>query len=558
MRNFQRRNAEKKASIVALRARGLRAAVESANTEDSRQLHTLATLSRNALVIALCVCIAIPATMLAQQIVPGAYAALLPFFGILIAIDLLLISPRLNKLTFFSKEWFLLNGSRWFVIVVLLKLLSYAGQDVQRIAEDLPLMRKDLPVYLFTPQFLASSGVVVVVWSACRLLGQDLASLTWGEREMTHDPELGLRTDRSQLRQSLVTHVIGLGVLAALLAGGAQWVSRWGGSLIAPSALWIAVDLLIYFGLGLALIGHSQLTILRTGWLWERTPIAKNLVVRWSVYGAVFLIGLAVLAFVLPVGNVSGLLPLVNDAFSLLFYIAQLIAFLFVGLLQLLLAPLLWLLGQPASTPMPPPQRPTPIITESAPPALPTPIWYENLQTLLFFAIALIVLGYALRYVLMQHAGLRAAFAKLPVVIWLREAWRGIKRLWRSAQSELGVLRRRVEMMGTDARVKHHPPNLPVEWRTLPLRQQVAWWYAQAVQQARANGVARKPAQTPHEFAAMLGHVAPEAQPDVRELTQQFVDARYSQHAVQPDHVSAAERCVKRMKRVFVKLRQSK
>ncbi|NJM42725.1 MAG: hypothetical protein HC853_19310, partial [Anaerolineae bacterium] len=294
---------------------------------------------RNAFVVGLCVCLAIPATALARALVPGAYATLLPFVCHFLLLSICCsISPRLNKLGLLSKDWFLLNGSRWVVIIVALKLLSYMGQDAAQVAnrmlDDLPLMRRDVLVYLFTPQFFASLGVVLVVWLACRTLGQDLASLTWGERELAHDPELGLRTDRTQIRQMLVAHIVGFGVLGTLLGGAAQWAGRQTGS-----GLWVAIDLLAYFVLGLALIGHSQLTILRTSWLWERTPIAKNLVVRWSVYGAVFLIGLALLALVLPVGNVSGLLPLLNYAFGVLFYIVQLIAFLVVALLQLLMLP---------------------------------------------------------------------------------------------------------------------------------------------------------------------------------------------------------------------------
>jgi hypothetical protein len=546
MRNFQRRNAEKKANMVAARAHGLSTHNEQQAEDDPRQLYVLATLVRNAFVVGLCVCIAIPATALARALVPGTYATLLPFVCILIAIDLLLISPRLNKLGLFSKDWFLLNGSRWVIIIVLLKLLSYVGQDTNRMLDDLPLMRRDVLVYLFTPQFLASLGVVLVVWLACRTLGQDLASLTWGERELAHDPELGLRTDRTQIRQTLVAHIVGFGVLATLLGGAAQWAGRQ-----TASGLWVAVDLLAYFVLGLALIGHSQLTILRTSWLWERTPIAKNLVTRWSVYGALFLMGLALLALVLPVGNVSGLLPLLNYAFGVLFYIVQLIAFLVVALLQLLMLPLLWLFGNSAPTPMALPPPPPPIAAEPTTPPLPMPAWYENAQNVLFFAIVVMVLGYALRYVLMQHEGLRAAIAKLPVVVWLRGVWGGMQRLWRSARNELATLRQHDADADANALAVLHPQKPEANWRTLPLRQQVAWLYAQAVQQAQANGLVRRPAQTPHEFANALSKAAPDADGDVHELTQQFEEARYSQHAVQPIQVSVAERCVRRIRQAL-------
>jgi hypothetical protein len=151
---------------------------------------------------------------------------------------------------------------------------------------------------------------------------------------------------------------------------------------------------------------------------------------------------------------------------------------------------------------------------------------------------------------------LRAAIAKLPFAVWFRGAWQVIARLWRSAREEFVLLRQRDEAAAADARAVPHQHQTQPNWRTLPLRQQVAWLYAQAMQHAQANGVPRRSSQTPHEFAETLSHAAPDAQPDVRELTQQFVEARYSQHAMQPEQVSLAERCVKQIRRVLVALRK--
>lgn len=186
---------------------------------------------------------------------------------------------------------------------------------------------------------------VLLIWVMARAgLSFDLAQMTEGEKKMETLPEAGMRTDRSQWRQSLCSHVLGFGAFIAAIAAGAFWLAQWRGN--AVSTTWISIDLLIYFTIALALLGHTQMTILRTNWLWERTPIAGNLVRRWMLYGLAFLSILAVLSLLLPVGSLDLLLPALNFLFQLLFYAVQVIAFVFVGLAQLILSLIAMLFGR--------------------------------------------------------------------------------------------------------------------------------------------------------------------------------------------------------------------
>ena len=585
MRNYQRKQADRKADIVTARTRGIGShksrgrrgdddgeAETGTLADDPRQLYTLAIVIRNAIVIALCACLAFPAAELIQLIVPGEYASVLPFACVLIVIDVLLMSPKLSKLTLFSKDWFLFNGSRWVFIVVVFKLLTYLGRSdgLSAIWADLITLRRDPFVYLFTPPFLLSMVVGLIVWSASRILGGDLASLTQGEQELEEQSEAGVRTDRGALRLTLSTHVFAFGILTTVLIGGCILFARLmqRGPVNVPL---LTADLLLYFALGLALIGHSQLTMLRANWLWERTPIARNLVKRWTVYGLAFLVGLILLSLVMPTGNVDGMVPALNYLIAALFYVVQLVAFLFIGLLQLLLSPLFALLGQQAPPPAAPPPAPEPMqpVTPDAP--MVTPPWVDLVQTILFFTILAIVLIYVLRYLILQHTGLRAALQKLPLLLWLRTAWLGLKRLLRAGQQDLRTLLQSDSQGAspTSANTAGTSSTTAASAYLQP-RQQITKLYLDTLDQARDKGIPRRPAQTPDEFAQHLSQRLRETQPDVsadpssdatpdvNDLTQQFIDARYSRHDVAEENVSRVSRYAQRVRQALSQIRPTR
>ncbi len=62
------------------------------------------------------------------------------------------------------------------------------------------------------------------------------------------------------------------------------------------------------------------------------------------------------------------------------------------------------------------------------------------------------------------------------------------------------------------------------------------------------RGLARRPAQTPAEYARDLRQRVPDVETDVSGLTSDFVEARYSQHTIEPERVSAVRRYWARIK----------
>ena len=196
---------------------------------------------------------------------------------------------------------------------------------------------------------------------------------------------------------------------------------------------------------------------------------------------------------------------------------------------------------------------PPPPITPNVPTA--TPPWVDVAQTIIFFTILAIVLIYALRYLVLQHTGLRESLQKLPLVIWLRAAWQGLRHLLQAGRNELRTLLQPSDgtVAAADANAAAQSTTAATQGRStsLPARQQITQLYLETLEHARQKGIARQPAQTPDEFAQRLRDVTPEAAPDVTQLTQNFVEVRYSRHEVAEDNVSLVSRYAQRVRQAL-------
>ena len=522
--------------------------MEMTNPDDALKPFLFATLARNALVIGMCVCAAWGAIALMQQIAPGA-TFIVGVVAVGVAADVLYIRQKNARLSVFSKEWLLLNASRWALIILVLKLVSYTSRNLGDVLSELPGWRIHPELFFWDVRFALSIAAVLAVWIVGRVLGDDLAQITEGEQTMLIDPQLGARTDRTQTRQSLAGHIFVIGAAIALAGSLANHTLHHAGEPAFP----VGIDLVLYFALGLALLGLSQLTVLRASWLWERTPISGNLIARWTMTLMVFIGGLAILMILLPFEFAGDVLPMIANVFALLVAAAQALGYLVYGLLSLLLYPLAMLFNglRPQSMPpMPVPVAPPPVQAQPQGVPLTLPPWFQLAQSLIFWAILFILMGYALRYVLLQHAGLRKALSELPLVVWLRAGWHGLRRLIRNAQVQLAMPRPPAQQQPEQPTIVDDE-DLVRDPTQMPLREQVRLIYIDLLKRATQRGITRRDGQTPYEFAQTLSKAAPVAQAEIDELTQQFVVTRYSTRAVTAERVGWARRVANRIKQLL-------
>jgi len=303
----------------------------------------------------------------------------------------------------------------------------------------------------------------------------------------------------------------------------------------------------IYFFLALVLFSRTRLKLLRSGWVWEKVPIGQRVGARWITYTVLLLAAAVIIALLLPTRYSLGLLGTLG---YLLNFVIALVQTIFYGILALILNLLSRLFPDW-------PQQP-PLPTEDSWPRLPAnvppPTAADFIQSLIFWGVFFIIAGYVVIQFLQQHPGLIDELLRLPGISF-------VARLWRRLRAWFGGLNQQIEdLLEARRRARRpaspRPASAPRRWinlRKLSPRQQVQFYYLAMLRRGSEHGHARRPVQTPYEYARTLESQIPEIDRDIDGLTEEFIEARYTRHDIPAEHVGLVRRYWERIKRALKK-----
>jgi len=433
------------------------------------------------------------------------------------------------------------------MFLILLRIGSYAGDDWVAVLAEVRTWPQN-PLAVIDLETGAAFILALISWRASTQTVRDL--------ERLHEPPEYSLYYVSPL-DSLTGRFFWGGAILLILAG----LTRIGISqllnLDRPSVPGLVLNVLVYFLLGLMMLGQVHFSTLRKRWQTQQVRVADEVPGRWVRYSLAFLGLAALLAFLLPTGYTIGLLAVARLVLGLiigiLWFIAWLISILFI-------LPLAWLLftlfGQGESPsprgPLPPPQ----LLQPPPEPVGPPPDWLEILRSLVFWAVALGMVAYVVRSYLRDHPELVAVLSELRPIRALRALWAAF---WRWSRGWLEVVSNRLPRGFSLRPTRPKPSGQPLRFfrlGALPPREQVLYYYLSILHRAAQQGFPRRPAQTPYEYDATLKPYLPEAQPEMAQLTAAFVEARYSQHAIQPDQARRARGAWQRVKAALQALRR--
>ncbi len=295
-----------------------------------------------------------------------------------------------------------------------------------------------------------------------------------------------------------------------------------------PPVPGLVLNVLVYFLLGLVMLGQVHFTWLRKQWRTQGIKVADELAGRWVRYSLAFIGLAAVVAFLLPTGYSMSLLDAGAAIISGFLYIATLLF----TLLSLPFTWLLWLLSKLSGDETPPPQPelppPQPIQQMPGGPGSAAPGWLEILRSLIFWAAALGMLFYVLRSYLRDRPELlRFLAAQRPIRAlrhFLIALWR---RLVGLAEAVSERFPRGISLRRARPRLSRQPFRF-FRLGALSPRERIFYYYLSIVERARRQGYPRRDSETPYEYDATLGPKLPEARQELTSLTQAFVEARYS------------------------------
>lgn len=420
------------------------------------------------------------------------------------------------------------------------------------------------PGLFFTGEFVFAGGVLLFVWSVAAAMAADFQALAIRPDEVAarNSRHLGdaktewrvaLPVARTDILQRFAMRWIGLGallVLCAALTRVSVTTNELGAVHVGLSGLGLAPEglaaLLCYFIGGLLLMSHGRLAVLRGRWYNEEVEIRGMLLARWPAVSTAFVVAIALLALLMPLGAASWLAVPITWVIALLIRVALGIALL-AGLVVAAISKFLYaLLGLgehgPASE------------TAAAPPPVPTqaemasrlPPW---LGGAVLWAVILLVFGFLLLN-LVRTSGLLEG----PLGDRLRQLrfwWRARRaRLTRAVASQIKTLRRRLRRPNATRRLPALQRRATQVRGRLP-RDRVRQYYLEAVGQAADEGAPRPAHKTPLEYARDLEATWPEAETDVAGLTEAFLDARYTEHDIGEPAAAEAENTWRRLVRAL-------
>jgi hypothetical protein len=308
--------------------------------------------------------------------------------------------------------------------------------------------------------------------------------------------------------------------------------------------------------LGLVLLSQANIARLTTSWRIHRVEVDPDLARKWAKYGLIFLGIVTTLVFFMPTSYTMGFLEsagaVVEIIFGIFSFIIQLIIFLF-SLPFILLARLLGgespSDGGSASEPFAPPPN-------AEPPPAPIP-WLEAVRSLIFWLVALVMIGYLAKMYIVDRPELLASMRRFRPFAFAVRLWQQIWQMLRGwTQSGLEMLSEQIKF----TRPQGEGSITGRQWRwfglgRLSARERILHYYLNILKRAEKRRLVRKAGETPYEYEPGLEQTVPDVEADVHEVTDVFVRARYSREGFNEDDADGIKQ---RWQRIRKALRRSR
>jgi hypothetical protein len=508
------------------------------------------SIASHLLIALMMVCFAVSIQHLAERVVPGWHAGYVPWLAFLVAIEAMHSRREVRREADLITSRFIYRLIEWVVIALVVKLILVFNRGVDHLWAELSLWQDDFLIYFFDGEYIFVLLLTFIIWTISGGFSGHLMKLEGDKFLLEMDIEVGIFSDRTAVRRLLAGRIFSIGMLMVSFTALVRWdyQTLWGDRPVPTYNLWYVM---LYFLFGYALITLTHFAARRAVWAMEQIPLSNTLSRQWLIYSILFLLGVTLLAFILPTGYSMGLLATL--AYVLNFIFAA-VAFLF----YLLSLPIIFLLnlffkltdfGEPLDrlspseyTPLLPPQggiSPIP--------------WWEVLRTILFWGLFLAITCYAFVIFLRQNQYLLGYFRKIPGWRYLVVFWQwlssGFLRANQQTRSALrGILNklRIPRVLATSLRTGGF-----VNPRRLSPRQQVLFLYLMMLRRGQESGMPRKPSQTPFEYEERLESDLPDVDVDLKSMTEAFVEARYSRHPITPDRARHVYSYWERIKRAL-------
>jgi len=519
-------------------------------------------LASSLIVSCMVACGMVTIAQLGSLLLPGWRGGYLVVVGFFISLEVFFTERFRKRLVVFDSEWFIFYLSEWLVYFILLKAILLFRGGLDRLLVETTAWRVDFFGSFFNGELLFSLVVIFAAWLVSLSFAAPLETLRLDLGYLQIEEDAGLASERAQARQQLVDLVLLTGMVLVVLTSLMR-SDRVAGWVQIPVLRAGVVNVMIYFMLGLVLLSLTQFIVLQVRWSLSRISVGKQIAHRWALFSLLFLALVAGISLWLPTGYTISLLTLLNWLVGGVAAALALISWLVTAAFMAIIALLGTLMGRPQEEgSLPPAPLPTqlPQVEAIEINSLPAVI-----RSILFWAILVGVASYLLYYFIKIRRQDISQAMRLPLVAWLANIARWV-RDWLSSfgRQARGALQAGVQRLRRTAQPAEQPP----AWRYASLRrltprQRVVFYYLALVRRGAESGLPRQPAQTPYEYAEQVraamasGRLPAGTRPaeqelgDLENITDGFLEARYSLHEVTDQQAGGVKESWQRLKRLF-------
>ncbi|MEM8530755.1 MAG: DUF4129 domain-containing protein [Chloroflexota bacterium] len=451
----------------------------------------------------------------------------------LVALEASFVHSTFRRERMWTAELFRYLVPEIFVMIVLMRFVTSLGVGSESLFEQVQGWFYD-PFSLFDSAFIVAILVGLLIGWLTHVAMQDFIELAPRQSELAGKPVEDIRThillgkERGQALERISGRFVGGGVvLLFCLALEVVNIEQIAGPSLALSPL-SAGAALTYLVAGFLLYSQARLVLLQSRWIADGAAVADDIPRRWGQTSWLIIVGVVALALLLPRAYGLGFLDTLRGILGLAGYAFVFFGYLVIWLFSMLLFIPAWFLSlfgseneaaNPPREAFEPPPPPPEVVQEP-----------QLIPAFVFWTCMVLLAGYALRVTLQRHPGLLRPFMHWGplrrLMSWFSMIW-GNTNLWLSQAIDV-VQARLAPMPSTE-------PAPPRAWRlrNLAPRELVRYFYRSTLRRSSGQGISRQAGQTPHEFRAKLVKHLPEAEAEITELTEAFVEVEYSQHTVE-------------------------
>jgi hypothetical protein len=429
-------------------------------------------------------------------------------------------------------------------LFILVKIGTYVGVPWPAVMADVRMWPQDI-AYVFDPKTVSAFILAFLSWLVSTLTSRDLQRL--GEPSVYH------RGERPPMEALTKRFFWGGGVLL-VLSGVARVGTAGLLNLRRPPVSGLILNVLVYYALGLFMLGQVRYVTLRKAWHEQKVEVPEGLVGQWVRYSIVFLMVAGLIAFLLPTRYTMGLLDAMARAIGIVLAVLNFVYMLLLFLISLPFWLLSRLFGKAEGGGPPPPRAPW---SAPAPPEQRAGSgWFALLQTIVFWMVAAAVVGFVIWNYLRDHPEVWRALTSSALVRALRALWRALRGQWTRWRA---TVRRRFRRQTVGERdLEGAEPTRRPWFGVRTPRERVLYHYLGVLRRAKRRGFPRRRSETPSEYEGELVPRLHRAQAEMGSITGAFVEARYSQHPVERERVIRVREWGQRVKAALREVRLSR